>query len=65
MTEKYLVGDLTSTEKKDIVIEGWSNAVDWVEEYVGQFDEQIFLGIWLEETQDLFAIFDGNDWYTK
>lgn len=63
MPEIYIVGELKSSE--EITITGWSDAMDWVEEYCGQFDEEIFMGIWLKESGELFAVYNGQDWYTK
>lgn len=66
MIEKYIVGELSGAGgHQDIVIEGWADAMDWAEEYSGQFDEQFFIGIWDEKSRNLFAIYDGNDWFTK
>lgn len=66
MAEKYIVAELNSNPKNDdIVIEGYADAMDWIEEYTGQFDEQCFMGVWLQDSGNLFAIFDGSDWYTK
>ena len=64
MADKYIVGELTKDER-DIVIEGYSDAQDWTEEYTGQFDEQIFMGVWLQESGNLMAIYDGMEWFTK
>lgn len=62
MTEQYTVGELDNSLSNK-TIEGWANAMDFAEEYCNQFDEQIFMGVWLED--NLMGVFDGTDWFTK
>lgn len=64
MTEKYRVGEIHDNSQ-DKVIEGWENALDLAESIAGNCDEQVFIGIWLDEVCKLFAIYDGEDWFTK
>ena len=45
------------------VTDNFGDAMDQAEEYSEQFDEQMFLGVWLGE--NLMAIFDSIDWFTK
>lgn len=41
----------------------FEDAMDEAESYCEQWDEQLFVGVWLGE--HLVAIFDSNDWFTK
>lgn len=67
VADKYTVDYLVSKDD-DIPVpiaisETFADAMDRVEELCEDFDEQIFVGIWLGE--NLLAIFDSNDWFTK
>lgn len=64
MTEKYRVGELKDSSE-DKVVETWASALDHAETVASACDEQIFIGVWLNESGGLMAIYDGEDWYTK
>lgn len=43
--------------------QSFADAMDKAETWCSQWDEQRFVGVWLDEV--LMAIFDSNDWFTK
>ena len=45
------------------IANNFGDAMAKAEEYCEQWEEQRFLGVWLGE--NLVAIFDSNDWFTK
>ena len=66
--DKYIVDFLTSSHEDEPIAISYSlnNAVKEVEGWY-EWDEQIFVGVWLYQNkhETLLAIFDGNDWFTK
>jgi len=43
--------------------DNFGDAMDKAEQWCEQYDEQMFVGVWLGE--NLMAIFDSIDWFTK
>lgn len=67
MNKKYTMDYLQPAPAKEPLPIGhadkFSDAMDEVEKWCEQWDEQLFVGIWLGE--NLVAIFDSMDWFTK
>jgi len=45
------------------IADNFGDAMTEAENWCEQYDEQMFVGVWLGE--NLVAIFDSNDWFTK
>lgn len=62
---EYVVDILTANPADEPIAmcDNFGDAMAKAEEYSNQYDEQFFVGVWLGE--NLVAIFDSIDWFTK
>lgn len=66
-TKKYTIDNL-QPKPDDIPLpighcDTFADAMECAEKWCEQWDEQLYVGIW--QGENLVAIFDSNDWYTK